>query len=769
MHSLFISLAVVGSMLVNGVVFAFSYPTQQDHIIEGVVVDQKGDPISAAVITVSGANLTATTSTDDTGRFQLKSSPQSSLTVEITAEGFEPIKQKVDPQAANSSQLRFVLAPAPVRGQVTVTATRTETRIEDAAASVIVLGENDLEATAALTLDDSLRQVPGFSLFRRSGSRTANPTTQGVSLRGLGASGASRAIVLADGLPLNDPFGAWVYWDRVPRVSIAEVEVLSGPASHLYGSGALGGVVNVVTKAREANSALLEMSYGNESTPNASLFATGRKDDWGASVAAEIFKTDGYVLVAPGERGPIDTPAGGRHSLVTVTADRRFGPTQHVFGSMSFFGESRENGTPLQTNRTHIRQFSFGGEVSSLQRGSISARGYGGTQVYDQNFTAISANRTSEALTRLQRVPAQVEGFTGQWSSAEWHHQKFVAGYESQSVRGASDEIVFVNNRATSLVGAGGRQSTTGAYFEDLITIGPRLFLNAGVRLDHWRNYKALSSTTPLVGSTPGTVIEFPDRSETAFNPQLSGVYKINSHVSLLFSVARAFRAPTLNELYRSFRVGNVLTLANENLLAERLTGGEGGARFSTLRDRVVIRGSGFWNVVTRPVANVTLQSTPTLITRQRQNLGRTRSSGLELDADARLKRFWTVSAGYLLADAVVVEFPANRGLEGLKIPQIPKHQFTFQLQYANPSLVTVGIQGRASSSQFDDDQNMFRLESYFVLDALVSRRISSRFDVFAAAENLFNQRYEVGKTPVTTIGPPILVRAGLRVRLGEK
>jgi iron complex outermembrane receptor protein len=117
---------------------------------------------------------------------------------------------------------------ASVADEVTVTATRTERRLADIAASVVVLSSEELKSTAAGTIDDALRQVPGFSLFRRSGSRFANPTTQGVSLRGLGASGASRALVLADGIPLNDPFGGWVYWGRVPRLSLGRVEVLRG-------------------------------------------------------------------------------------------------------------------------------------------------------------------------------------------------------------------------------------------------------------------------------------------------------------------------------------------------------------------------------------------------------------------------------------------------------------------------------------------------------------------------------------------------------------
>src|SRR5206468_8977749 len=173
--------------------------------------------------------------------------PRESFVLEITAEGFAIIKQRMSPVTDLSNQLRFVLSPTNVTGEVTVTATRTNTRLEETAASIVVLGPKELETTAAMTLDDSLRQVPGFSLFRRTGSRTANPTTQGVSLRGVGASGASRAVVLADGIPLNDPFGGWVYWGRIPRESLSHIEVLRGGASGLYGSGALGGIVNINT------------------------------------------------------------------------------------------------------------------------------------------------------------------------------------------------------------------------------------------------------------------------------------------------------------------------------------------------------------------------------------------------------------------------------------------------------------------------------------------------------------------------------------------
>jgi outer membrane receptor protein involved in Fe transport len=221
--------------------------------------------------------------------------------------------------------------------------------------------------------------------------------------------------------------------------------------------------------------------------------------------------------------------------------------------------------------------------------------------------------------------------------------------------------------------------------------------------------------------------------------------------------------------LYRSFRVGDVLTLSNENLRAELMTGGEAGASIAAFRNRLNVRATFFLADITRPVANVTLSVTPNLITRQRQNLGRTRSQGLELEAEARLNDRWSLTGGYIFVDARVRDFPANATLEGLLIPQVARQQLTFQARYTNPSRFIIGLQGRASGSQFDDDQNLLRLGRFFTLDALASRPVSKSLEIFVAAENLFNQRYAVGRTPVVTLSPPSLIRLGLRLRLGAQ
>lgn len=634
-------------------------------------------------------------------------------------------------QALGLLALAFQIAQ--VTDEVTVTATRTERRLADTAASVVVLSQEELESTAAGTIDDALRQVPGFSLFRRSGSRFANPTTQGVSLRGLGASGASRALVLADGIPLNDPFGGWIYWGRVPRVSLGRVEVLRGAGSDLYGSAALGGVVQLLRREPAEPAFVAEASYGEWETPEGGLFVAERWGRWAASLAAESFRTGGYIPVEPAARGAVDTPAASRHSTADLTLERQVGEEGRAFVRGSWFDEERGNGTRLQVNDTTIRQASLGLD-GGAGGGWLSLRAWGSDQDYFQTFTAVASDRDSESLTREQRVPAESLGGSAQWTRTLGDRHGLVAGLDLREVSGTSDELAF--GRRTQ---AGGTQRMGGLFIEDLVSLPPRLSLTLGARLDRWRNE----------GDE--------EREETAFSPRASLLWKATELWAWTASAYRGFRAPTLNELYRDFRVGDVLTLSNGDLEAERLAGGETGAVFTA--SRVTARSVLFWMEVDRSVANVTLSITPGLITRQRQNLGRTRSRGLELEGTARLGDLWTLSGGYLLSEATV---ESGGELEGLRIPQVPEHQASLQLRFSDPGIGILGLQARWTGDQFDDDRNQFPLESFATVDALLSRPVG-RVEVFLAGENLLDESYEIGRTPVRTLGAPRSVRAGVR------
>jgi outer membrane receptor for ferrienterochelin and colicin len=232
--------------------------------ISGYVRDQNGAAVVNATVRFIPNDKSAgvlSTKTDTAGRFDFGTVSYESGKIEARATG--SIQSEIAWNLSTSSQeLHVILTPAPISERVTIT--QSESRIEETPESIVVISQKELGTTAAQAVDDKLRQIPGFTLFRRSGSRTANPTTQGVSLRGTGPSGASRALVLIDGVPLNDPFGGWVYWGRIPSEAISQVEVLRGPAGDLYGSSAVGGVVSVVSKKPTAEPVFdLNISYCN--------------------------------------------------------------------------------------------------------------------------------------------------------------------------------------------------------------------------------------------------------------------------------------------------------------------------------------------------------------------------------------------------------------------------------------------------------------------------------------------------------------------------
>jgi len=733
------------------VLFAVAASAQQQLTkISGVVSDSNGSAIANASVEFAANGNTIRTQTDASGSFTVLS-PKPYGTLFVSSPGFSTIKFEV---TTASVPLRIRLEPAGVMERILVS--DNAERIPSTPTSQFALTQNEISHAGALTLDDVLRQVPGFSLFRRSGGLTANPTSQGVSLRGVGANGASRALVLLDGVPLNSPFGGWVYWNRLPRVSVESVHVNNNAASDLYGSGALGGVININSRTSPETFLDFEASGGNEVT-GATSFRGGKQfGAWGLDFSGQALHTDGYLLVPEDQRGPVDTVAGTGDLTGSLTLSRNLRRDGHAFIRLSSFGESRRNGTLIQINDTRISSIDLGFDWSD----AVSVRLYGSKENFNQNFSAIAADRRSESLTNRQRNPSQQIGFAFQWRAPVGDHQTISAGAEGRDVRGHSAEKTFNNSRITAFVDAGGRQDSLGFFASDSVQFRS-WFFNAGTRVDRWKNGRGFSNRVPVTGLA--SLNDFPNRAETAFSPRISLMKRFDHGLSLSASGYRAFRAPTLNELYRNFRVGNVITNANAALKAERLSGGDAGVGIE--RGRVFVRSNFFWSEIDDSVANVTLATTPTLITRQRQNLGTIRARGIEVSAITRFEKHWEISSEYLLTDSTVLRFPANRSLEGLLVPQVPRHQFNFQVSYSN-SAWRVGTQGRFVSKQFDDDQNTLPLEGFFTLDADVSRRVSEHVRLFAAFQNLTGSRYEISSTPVLTVGPPLLFRLGARLSL---
>jgi outer membrane receptor protein involved in Fe transport len=711
----------------------------------GIVVDISGAIIPGATIEVTSRDgRTGTVKSDPDGRFD---AGMMASRVRVISEGFETTTIEV----SGNGPVQVVLRPVNFADSVVVTATRGAERLPSAASST-VLTSAELSNMAAGALDDALRSTPGFTLFRRSSSRVANPTTQGVTLRGVSGSGASRTLVLADGVPLNDPFGSWVYWNRVPTAAVDRVEVVRGATGDLYGAGALGGVVQLLTVQPNRTRARATIDGGSHDTFRGSLFGAAEKNGWMASGAFEGVRTDGVFVLASEVRpnGSVDTRADSDYKTGFGTVGRRWN-NWHTTARYAAYTEERNNGTVVQVNDTDWQQFSLeaGGVLGG---GVLELHGVGSTQDYFQTFSAVAAGRLTERLTFAQTIDTSHRAVNGQWTRPI-NKLTMIVGADYRFTDSTQDELRYALvsgvNTASGPFASGGKETILAAYARANVQVTDSLTFEIGARADSWKSEPG-DSTLP----TKDVNYISPRAAVSArvgrFQLQASGYY--------------ANRTPSLNELHRRFAVGNQVTNANPLLEPETLSGVEGGVL--TQFSRASFRVTGFFNNLEGAIANVTLSQTPTAITRQRQNSDEIRATGAEIEVDTRITNTLSAQGQVVFTSSHFRGSVATPALRDNFVPQVPKVQGGMAVTWAEPRFLTLAMQMRFSGEQFDDDLNTaaFVLGSYVVFDGTVSRTLVRGVNAFAAVENITDKEFDTARTPLRSVGWPRTFRAGLRV-----
>ncbi len=721
------------------------------------VEDTAGAAISgAAVKQPSGALLGRT---DSSGRVRVDCDSPCQLRIE--GEGFQSKNVEV------SADTIVRMEPAVAAEAVTVTAYREPLGELESPATTRTLLRVDLQTAAPITMDGQVRELPGVELFRRSSSLVANPSSQGLSLRGLGSTSASRTLITADDVPLNDPVGGWIHWAEEPELAVRSIEVVRGGASDLYGSSAIGGVMNVDLLRPASSLAELRSSYGMLGTYDTSLLGQTKLGPWGLMGAGGALGTDGFIQEAPWQRGPVDKNSNVHAQNGLVLVEHAQGPLR-LFARGSGFNEARDNGTAYQKNGTRLWRYAAGGDWQTPSEGTLALRLYGSAEHYRQTFSSISSlpkfgdptcsYRCGEIPSKFARIPDDELGAAVHWSQPMGTGLVALAGADVHDVRVWDREQSFGNNAALTNLSA--HQRDSGLYGE-LLWTRDGWTVAGSARVDWFQNYDGNKRTWTGTGWTPAAT-QPPHWEQTAFDPRLGLSRKLGTHWAVSASGFRAFRAPTPNELYRSTQVGNQLTLPNGNLKSERATGWETGLasqwRWGT------VRGSYFLTQINRPISAVTINPNSSPILLMRENLAQIESKGLSLDFGLAPRRWLAVDGGYQYAHATVTRGATDLGHW---IPEVARNLGTLNVRAFKPRIGTLSLQSRMSGRQYDDDANKFLLHGYFRLDAYGSHSFGSRLELFAAGENLFDRDIEVAKTPTTTLGMRRMVRAGFNVKLG--
>lgn len=623
-------------------------------------------------------------------------------------------------------------APADTdKEMIVVTGRGLEDIPSEPAYDTVTLDRERMQASPSGRVEDVLGNVAGFQQFRRSDSRSANPSAQGVTLRALGGNASSRALALLDGVPMTDPFFGYVPLSALSPDRLRRITVTRGGGSGSFGSGALAGAIEM----ESADAATLGLVSG-------SAMIDQRGETELAGTLAPQFSGGGFAVISgrwDRGQGFQTTPEDQR---VPATARARYdswSTSARVVVPLSGDIELQARGMAFDDNRT--LRFKGADSSSSGQDASLRLVGRGDWQFdalafaqwRDFSNIVISSTRYVPVLNQRKTPSTGIGGkFELRPPVGGNHVLRLGADFRRSSGTAYEDAYSAMTGAVTARRHAGGRNSDMGFYIEDAWTLG-NLVLTGGLRADRTSIRGGHSVERDATGALV-TDNRFADRTDWGVTWRGGGVYHISPNVALRAMGYSGIRLPTLNELYRSYSVFPVTTLANAALKSEKLTGYEAGVD-ATLAPGVTLSLTAFDNKVKNAIANISIGTN----LQQRQNLPAIKARGIELGASLGQGplRF---DGSLAWTDAKMVGSGAAAALDGRQPAQSPRWAMSGTLSYRPRPGWNFAATLRHVGKVYESDLQTDVLRPATTLDAFAEMPLAGHFSLVLRGENLFNE-----------------------------
>ncbi len=597
-----------------------------------------------------------------------------------------------------------------------------------AAYAVTEIDSEVIESSASGRIDNVLRSVAGFQQFRRSDSRSSNPSAQGATLRALGGNASSRALVTLDGVPMADPFFGFIPFSALSPDRLDTIRVTRGGGSGPFGAGALSGTIELESSNKTGLAASALVNDRAESEVSASY--TEALDGGSATVFGRWDRGKGFFTAPESQRVPasararFDSWSAGVRGVISVNND-----TQLQFRGLAFDDK---------------RTLRFDGADSSHEGQDASIRLTGrGAWEYDvlayvqaRNFSNVVISSTRFVRVLDQRnTPSTGLGGKLELRPPVGAAHTLRLGVDYRRSHGELQEEAFsaFSGALRERRRGGGTNSDLGFFVEDDWRLGS-LILTAGLRADRTvisdGFYRALNAGGAVVNETIGQ-----DRSDWSVSWRAGAAFEAGGGLKLRAAAYTGLRLPTLNELYRPFVIFPIVTQANADLENERLEGFEAGLDFAP-SDNVALSLTAFDNRVKNAIANVTL--TPTL--RQRQNLPAIDAQGIEAGLKAQLGAL-RFDGSFAFTDATIDGRGASLALNGNRPPQVPRWSGSARLAWSPADRWTLAATLRHTGAQFEDDSQAVPLPAATTIDLFAEVPIAGPFALVARAENLFDEQ----------------------------
>jgi outer membrane receptor protein involved in Fe transport len=653
---------------------------------------------------------------------------------------------------------------------VTIVVTGRGLEAEDEATAAVEINRTAIERSASGRMEDVLRDVAGLTSFRRSDSRSAHPTSQGLTLRGLGGNAASRVSLNLDGVPQADPFGGWIAFAALDPNSVDRIRVTRGASG--IEAGALAGTIEIDSRTPGPGESMdATLSYGSRQSIDAHALAGLDWSQGFATLSGGFSRGDGFIPVVEEDRGLADRPAPYRQLLGRARLAQTLGDRTEAQLNLSSYGDRRDRGFLGSDNRQRGTDASL--RLVGRRALGWSALAYWQDRDFDSRFASLDDDRSISSLVLDQHVPARGWGgrieVASSAGSIDWR-----AGAELRRVTGTTfEDFRFVDGAPTRRREAGGSATTVGLFGGAAMKAGGWSFDISG-RADHWRLSRGRLLESDLAG-VHVTDERFASRDGWEASGRLGVRRRLADRVDLRGAAYLGWRLPTLNELYRPFRVGPDATAANAGLRPERLRGVEAGLDWRPISDARLSL-TAFANRLQGAISNVTLGSGPGVFPgvgfvaaggsyRQRQNVDAIRTRGIEIDG-VYSRGPLSAALSYAFSDARVETSGAAAELDGRRPAQIPLHQASASLDWQG-GRVELGGTVRFTGKQNEDDLGEQRLPSALTFDTRGRWTVSDIAELELRIENLFDRQVIAGISGdgVRERALPRTIWLGLRVR----
>ncbi len=642
-----------------------------------------------------------------------------------------------------------------------------------AAYGSVLVDREALQAEASGRLENALRDVAGFQQFRRSDSRAANPTSQGATLRALGGNASSRALVVLDGVPQLDPFAGWVAWPSLTPERLSAARVTRGGGAGAFGAGAVAGTIELFSADARELLPFARGAIGSRDSIEAAAGGGVMLGDGFATAVARYDRGDGYFLVPQAQRGAVDVPARYESWSIALRGVAAIAEDVELQASTQAFDDDRRRG--LVGAESNSRGADASLRVIGRAGLPFEALAYVQARRFASGFMAVTPDRRS-ATPSLDQYNTPATGLGGKLELrprlGPAHTLQIGADLRSNEGR-TRERFRFQAGRFTRLREAGGEALTAGLYVEDSWSPTEALTLTGGARIDRWLIDDGFLNEFDAQTGAPTLEQPVADRDGWRPTARAGAVVRPTRAIDLRAAAYTGFRLPTLNELYRPFRVGADATAANPGLDLERLKGVEAGVDFRPL-STATLGLTVYWNELEQAIANVSLGQGPGNFPqvgfvaaggtfRERRNVDAIRVRGLEATAGLSYGD-WRLAGSYAFADARVHASGVAAALDGLRPAQTPKHQASASLGWSREAL-SADVTARYASRQFEDDVNVRRLPDAFTVDASAVWQLTRSVAIEARAENLFDEQMVAGISGagVLDLGTPRTLWIGLR------